>query len=118
MGYLVTDKFLLFATGGLAYGDVKSSASAGANIGGTSYGPYSFSKTTTQTGWTAGAGVEYMISRNWTFKTEYLYVDLGSANLLSGGGTGLFSGTDSYNYSLKVHTTDNIVRAGLNYKFD
>jgi outer membrane immunogenic protein len=118
LGYLVTDRFLVFGTGGLAYGDVKSSASAGATVGGTTYGPYSISKTTTQVGWTLGAGAEYMISKNWTFKTEYLYTDLGSANLLSGSGTDLFARTDSYNYNLKVHTTDNIVRVGLNYKFD
>jgi len=40
---------------------------------------------------------------------EYLYVDLGSKTLLSGSG-------DGYAYNLKVHPTDNIVRAGLNYK--
>ena len=31
--------------------------------------------------------------------------------------TRLFDKTDSYSYNLKVHTTDNIVRAGLNYAF-
>jgi outer membrane immunogenic protein len=111
LGYLVTDRFLAFATGGLAFGDVKSSVSATASLDGNAYGPYTYSKTTNHTGWTLGAGVEYMINKNWTFKTEYLYVDLGSQTLLSGSGEG-------YAYSLKVHPTDNIVRAGLNYKFD
>ena len=113
LGYLVTDRFLVFGTGGLAYGDVKSSVNAAYAVsGGGPTGTFSASKTTTQTGWTAGGGVEYLLNKNWTFKTEYLYVDLGSANLLNGSLGGVL------NYNLKVHTTDNIVRAGLNYKFD
>jgi outer membrane immunogenic protein len=112
LGYLVTDRFLVFGTGGLAYGQVKTSADAGYSYGpGPDSGTFSWSKDTIHTGWTLGAGVEYMINKNWTFKTEYLYVDLGSKTLLSGSG-------DGYAYDLKVHPTDNIVRAGLNYKFD
>lgn len=34
----------------------------------------------TQAGWTVGAGFEYMVSRNWSVKGEYLYVDLGTAS--------------------------------------
>jgi outer membrane immunogenic protein len=119
VGYLVTDQLLAYGTGGLAYGQVKSGLNASLNI--PAYpaysGSFSLSKTATQTGWTLGAGVEYRINKNWTFKTEYLYVDLGDAKLISGGGTRLFDKTDSYSYNLKVHTTDNIVRAGLNYAF-
>ena len=97
LGYLVTDHFLAFATGGLAYGDTVSGVS----------GVFNVSKTNSQVGWTVGGGVEYMLAKNWTFKTEYLYTDLGSASIFSGGG-----------FNLKVHTTDNIVRAGLNYLFN
>ena len=107
LGYLVTDRLLAFGTGGLAYGDVNSSVNASL----TGLGSFSASKTSDIVGWNLGAGVEYMISKNWTFKTEYLYVDLGDATLLSGSTRGI-------SYNLKVHTTDNIVRAGLNYKFD
>ncbi len=35
------------------------------------------SSSSTQVGWTAGAGVEGAIDRNWTVKLEYLYMDLG-----------------------------------------
>lgn len=115
LGYLITPQFLVFGTGGLAYGQVKTSANVGYNIDGDS-GAFSWSKSTTHVGWTAGAGVEYKLTNNWSFKTEYLYVDLGSRTLLSGGyddGDG-----DAYGYSLKVHPTDNIVRAGLNYSFN
>jgi outer membrane immunogenic protein len=116
LGFLVTDQFLVFATGGLAYGQVKSGLNASANIPDLVTGTYALSKTTTRTGWTAGAGVEYMLNKNWTFKTEYLYVDLGEAGLI--GGAGEIGDGGSYSYNLKVHATDNIVRAGLNYRFN
>jgi outer membrane immunogenic protein len=29
-------------------------------------------------GWTIGAGIETVLAPNWTFKFEYLYMDLGS----------------------------------------
>jgi hypothetical protein len=32
-------------------------------------------------GWTIGAGIETVLAPNWTFKFEYLYMDLGSAHL-------------------------------------
>ena len=60
----------------------------------------------TQTGWTAGGGIEYGISRNWSAKAEFLHIDLGTATFM-----GAASGTPT----LSVPITDNIVRAGLNY---
>jgi outer membrane immunogenic protein len=35
-----------------------------------------------QTGWTAGAGLEYGVSGGWTVRAEYLHVDLGSGGYL------------------------------------
>lgn len=120
LGYLVTDRFLVFATGGLAYGQIKTSADvgysylpAGGGAGGS--GAFAWSKDTTHTGWTVGGGAEYKINKNVSFKTEYLYVDLGEQTLVNGS-AGVFGGALVYN--LKVHPTDNIVRAGLNYTFD
>lgn len=33
-----------------------------------------------RTGWTAGAGAEYALRRNWSVKAEYRYTDLGRAS--------------------------------------
>ena len=108
LGYSVGST-LFYATGGYAYGDVKT------NITATSPGfSATTSLSTTKSGWTAGAGIETPFSfvglfgPNWTSKTEYLYVDLGSS---SGTvlGTGLVSTT-----SVKEH----IFRTGLNYHFN
>ena len=108
-GFLVTPTVLLYATGGLAYGEIKTSDAIGVV-------PTVFSTSSTNVGWTVGAGIEGAIGGNWTAKLEYLYVDLGKANgsfLTTIGGLG--GGVLSSNYS--SHITDNIVRAGINYRF-
>lgn len=56
-----------------------------------------------QVGYAIGAGVEYALSRNWSAKFEYLYMDLGDT-----ASTGAVLTTD-----LTAHT----VRLGLNYRF-
>jgi outer membrane immunogenic protein len=88
---------LPYVTGGFAYGDERDQGSLGATT---------FSDNGVRTGWTAGAGVEYAITRNLTAKAEYLYTDLGSLSTPLAGGT--------------VHdrATFHAVRAGLNWKFD
>jgi outer membrane immunogenic protein len=108
-GILVTPQVLLYATGGLAYGAVNSSETIG--VGG-----FGFSNTDTRVGYTVGAGIEGAIGGNWTARLEYLYVDLGHVSgtfgtTLTALGGGVI--TTSYN----SHITDNILRAGVNYKF-
>ena len=61
------DRVLFYGTGGAAFANVQ---------GGSGLLPFSSS---TQTGWTAGAGVEYAFAPNWTAKVEYLFVDLANA---------------------------------------
>ena len=76
----------------------------------------SASSATTRVGWTIGAGIEGVVSGNWTAKLEYLYVDLGD---VSGAFvtpvTGLSGGFLTSNY--RSHITDNILRVGLNYRW-
>ncbi|MEI9404447.1 outer membrane protein [Mesorhizobium argentiipisi] len=97
IGYTPIDRFLVYGTGGLAYGHEKLDISG---LGGPS-----FSKT--RVGWTVGAGAEYAITNNWSLKSEYLYTDLGKATFNPGGGG---VGVD---VKVPFHT----VRVGLNYKF-
>jgi len=97
------DRVLFYGTGGAAFGNVQAGSGALPFASGT------------QTGWTAGAGIEWAFAPNWTGKVEYLYVDLGnfSCPATSCGATnglGLFSPST-------VTFTENIVRAGINYKF-
>ena len=75
LGFLATPTFLLYGTGGLAYGRV---ASATVNSFTATPDIYTGSTSTTRAGWTAGAGGEWMFAPNWSAKAEYLYVDLGT----------------------------------------
>ncbi len=93
------DRWLPYLTGGAAFGHVKASSTNPAATGAGS----------TMTGWTAGAGLEYAFLGNWSAKIEYLYVDLGSFNCGTSCSPGLVTN--------HVNFTENIVRAGLNYKF-
>jgi outer membrane immunogenic protein len=87
---------LPYVTGGLAVGDIRAASPgfAGAN--------------TTNAGWTVGGGLEVALPGNWSAKAEYLHVDLG--HLDCGLNCGV-APTDN------VSMHDNIVRAGLNYRF-
>jgi outer membrane immunogenic protein len=116
LGVLATPKVLFYATGGLAYGEVDSNLTIGPGTVPAAATARAFSASSTNVGYTVGAGVEGVIGGNWTAKLEYLYVDLGRVSgsfvttiAASGGGT-LVSGFNS-------RVTDNILRVGVNYKF-
>ncbi len=73
VGIVGDENFLVFATGGLAYGGVDHKFSASDAPG----GPFSQTDSDTEVGWTAGGGIEYLLSDNWAFRADALYVDLG-----------------------------------------
>jgi len=97
------DRILIFATGGAAIGDLQVALTPATGfIGGAA-----------QFGWTAGGGIEYAFADNVTAKVEYLYVNLGAASCVTNNcGTipGIVTGAT-------VSLTENLVRAGVNYKF-
>ena len=66
-----------------------------------------------RSGWTAGSGIEWVLSGPWTAKAEYLYYDLGSKTV--SGLAGIVVGPT---YSWNMDTHGNIVRAGVNYRFN
>jgi outer membrane immunogenic protein len=115
IGYLVSPQWLVYATGGLAYGetkigfshvDVTSGCIPQATICATG------TSSEVRVGWTAGAGVEAMIAANWSFKAEYLYLDLGrhSANITAYTVPIVFSPSTDFRQQ--------IVRVGVNYHFN
>ena len=106
LGVLWSPNVLLYGTAGVAYGQVKDTATLtapGASVTGT------FKDV--KAGWTAGAGVEGAIGGGWTAKLEYLYIDLGKTEqTLATPALGqVISETRRF--------TDNIVRVGFNYRF-
>jgi outer membrane immunogenic protein len=112
-GFLVTPQVLLYGTGGLAYGEIKTTgALAGITPGGVAIASV-VSNSDTRFGWTVGAGIEGKITRNWSAKLEYLYMDLGG---FSGGSYTLAPGS-VLGARVDSNFRDHILRAGLNYTF-
>jgi outer membrane immunogenic protein len=106
---------LFYGTAGLAYGDVKGSAfiapppalvARGAPV-------LAGSNDDWRIGWTVGAGIEHMISENWSVKGEYLYYDLGNSAVTALTISGAPSESGTFHHSNAGH----IVRVGLNYQF-
>ncbi len=91
------NRVLFYGTAGAAYGNIDSTAFATTN-------------SSTEVGWTAGAGIEGAIADNWTAKVEYLYADLGHGSCTTACGSPPFA---TQSVSLK----DNLVRVGINYIF-
>jgi outer membrane immunogenic protein len=113
VGWLASPQVLLYGTGGLAYGSIKSSvALAGVTPAGVAVAALGTSSDT-RIGWTAGAGIEGAISGNWTAKLEYLYVDLGNYNV----GSISLAPASLIRANVDSSFTDHIVRVGLNYRF-
>ena len=104
LGYVPSAPWLIYATAGLAYGQVSLSGYSALNFPGlpictgTYCGTGSLSET--QLGWTAGAGVEYALNRAWSLKAEYLYYDLGTVSLFMPDLLGRVPAT------FQIHTVD------------
>jgi outer membrane immunogenic protein len=116
LGILPVNNVLLYATGGLAYGQVRTATTA-SNIPAFSCNGlvvYCGAGTTSgvSVGWTVGGGIEYAFAPNWTIRGEYLYLDLGSKSVT-------FADRDVAGGLLTSRTnfTAQIGRAGLNYRF-
>ena len=95
LGY-AADRFMPYITGGAAFGDIKASTPGFAGA------------STTNAGWTLGAGLEFAVAQNWSLKAEYLYVDLGKFNCGITCGAAV---TDNVSFRT------NLIRAGVNYHF-
>lgn len=92
------DRWMPYVTGGFAWGhpNVEINDGSGAVV------------SQTQFGWTAGAGLEFAVSGNWTAKLEYDYVDL-ARRVYDLGGFGLAP--------VAVDPKLHLVKLGLNYQF-
>jgi outer membrane immunogenic protein len=98
---IAANAWLLYITGGGAFGDVQMGVT----------GPVTFAgQAVNRSGWTVGGGTEYGLAPGWSLKAEYLHVDLGSA-ACSIPNCSAFS-VDNAPFRAEI------VRAGLNYRFN
>ena len=117
------DRILVYATGGLAFGNVQTTSNA---VNATPDMPYvgywSGSRNEIKLGYAVGAGVEYALTNNWIIRGEYLYYNLGSATSYAYPTTQNWYNIPGPNTieilgKGKITVDGNIVRAAISYKF-
>lgn len=94
-------RLLPYVTGGFAWGHSHVNINDGGSTVVSSPGQ-------NQAGWTAGAGVEFAVSGNWSARLEYDYIDL-SRRMVDLSAFGLAG----VNVDPNIH----LVKLGLNYRF-
>ena len=118
-GYAM-DRFMVYATGGLAYADIDNNYNGGGTYTDAAGNGYNVSAKTDNDdfGYAVGAGFDVLATQNVSFGLEYLYTDLGKSKVdvnytpvTAGAGTS-FS-TDSNN-DLTYHS----VMAKASYHFN
>jgi outer membrane immunogenic protein len=115
LGYLVLPNLMVYGTAGGAWGKVDYAASnfAPATLGGPAYAT-SAAFSSTQGGWVAGGGLEWMITNNWLLRGEYLYYGLNSSPSVVAGSANFPAFPSGYSWS---NTNVSVARAALSYKF-
>jgi outer membrane immunogenic protein len=114
VGIAPGSSWLLYATGGLAYGNtnfshqfIRTDFAPNAGFAGTLNDDL-------RTGWIVGVGAEYKVTSNWTVKAEYLYYDLGSIRIV---GAPFNQPANGFGADGLYTTRGSIARVGLNYLF-
>jgi outer membrane immunogenic protein len=115
LGYLVSDRALVYATAGPAMARADTTiytnfVSPDLHLAGQS----THVESENRSGWAVGAGGEFALDGNWSLKAEYLFADLGSKShyYLDPVGQGAFLENQTGG-AVKFQT----VRMGLNYRF-
>jgi opacity protein-like surface antigen len=121
LGYAVTPTMLLYATGGLAYGGVGTSATVRQMLTPSLLLSDSVKSDffDNRIGWTLGGGVESALTGELSAKLEFLYYDLGSvtagAQLVHEAAVGPGAVGDAISSATRFNGF--AVRAGVNYRF-
>ena len=94
---------LVYVKGGYAYSDNRESlALAGVPVA------FTLDKNH-RSGYTVGAGVEYMFAPNWSAKAEYMYYDFGSARFVTPPVLVPYG---------SFHNDEHTLKIGVNYRFN
>jgi len=105
----VAGPVLLYATGGLAYGDVRYSVNMADSFGFSA----SAVADSLRAGYAAGGGLEYKFAPKWSAKVEYQYINLGrttvSAPEFVGGVVTAFAVSNTMKFDYQT------LRVGINY---
>jgi len=96
------NRLLIYGKGGAAFARDRSTF--------TGLAGHSASSAFTRTGWTAGVGLEYGITANWSAKIEYDYLSFGSQSLN-------FTTATPTTYASSASLKAQEIKAGINFRF-
>lgn len=118
LGVVPTERLLVYATGGLAYGGVQTSRRDSVTFSTTIIANRFWQGDTSETrlGWSVGAGAEAALTDHIILRAEYLYVDLGNSSVVASS-LGAAPPANLVYYTANRNTTFNVGRAALSYKF-
>jgi outer membrane immunogenic protein len=117
LGFTPVDRMLIYATGGLAYGQAKLSNSV--IVPQAPAVSWAGSASSTKMGWALGAGMEFAVTNNVTLKAEYLHVNLGHVTSYAAGNAAVraIPALDGVDYVARKAMRSDIARVGFNYKY-
>jgi opacity protein-like surface antigen len=113
LGVVATPDAIAYVTGGLAVGEVTTAGTVFGFDGDGNPVNTIVSSHNTKAGLAVGGGIEGRLAGNWTAKIEYLYLDLGTVTVIPAPA---LNSTTAAGFNSRI--TDNILRVGVNYKFD
>ena len=105
------NRILVYGTTGMAYGRVVNTANTDFRPAGSIQYPAALKRTST--GWTAGGGIEIGVRKYFSFKSEYLYYDLGNASVTANPTPVNPPYRLNYTWGAKAHTWN----IGFNFHF-
>ena len=110
---VAADNALFYSKFGVAFLDAKASTIDACGDGSPQCGTFTLTMTGSKVmaGWSAGAGVEWMFSSNWSAKIEYAYFDFGNI------GTAGPSNQPGEFYRQTIDVTAHTVKFGVNRRW-
>ena len=111
-GFVLGD-FMVYGSGGYAYGLVDQKGSISPDNPGNTSG-VSATRSGLASGWALGGGVEYAIMPGMTLRLDYTHYDLGNQKLTLQDYTGL---APTQYAIMRARTSGDIVKAGFNFGF-
>jgi outer membrane immunogenic protein len=122
VGFAPQPSLLVYVTGGLALTNLRVSNSFSDDAPEQGLGGSSADEI--KAGWTVGGGAEILLTRNWSVKAEYMYLDFGSVSTAGSitcgpGGVAIcdFFGVTPSPFTSSADISAHTARVGLNYRF-
>jgi outer membrane immunogenic protein len=108
----IANNWLFYGTGGFAWSDDTFTRTQ--IVAGPQSPPLGDVRTNspTRTGWSAGGGIEYGFTKNWTARIEYLHLDLSNESFSFVASNGIFRAVNEGRLTLDS------VRVGVSYLFN